>query len=40
MPYASLLMEEPEKMAGRLVPLKAQGFRAFKIGWGPFGASR
>lgn len=37
MPYASLLMEEPEKMAGRLVPLKAQGFRAFKIGWGPFG---
>ena len=37
MPYASLLMEEPEKMADRLLPLKAQGFRAFKIGWGPFG---
>lgn len=37
MPYASLLMEEPEKMADRLLPLKTQGFRAFKIGWGPFG---
>ncbi len=37
MPYASLLMEEPEKMSDRLLPLKAQGFRAFKIGWGPFG---
>lgn len=37
MPYASLLMEEPAKMADRLLPLKAQGFRAFKIGWGPFG---
>lgn len=36
-PYASLLMEEPDKMADRLLPLKAQGFRAFKIGWGPFG---
>jgi D-galactarolactone cycloisomerase len=37
MPYASLLMEEPEKMADRLLPLKAQGFRVFEIGWGPFG---
>jgi L-alanine-DL-glutamate epimerase-like enolase superfamily enzyme len=37
MPYASLLMLEPEKMGDRLHPLKAQGFRAFKIGWGPFG---
>lgn len=36
-PYASLLMEEPEKMADVLLPIKAQGFRAFKIGWGPFG---
>jgi L-alanine-DL-glutamate epimerase-like enolase superfamily enzyme len=36
-PYASLLMEEPEKMAEVLLPIKAQGFRAFKIGWGPFG---
>jgi D-galactarolactone cycloisomerase len=36
-PYASLLMEEPEGMAEALLAIKAQGFRAFKIGWGPFG---
>ena len=36
-PYASLLMREPERMADELLPIKAQGFRAFKIGWGPFG---
>jgi L-alanine-DL-glutamate epimerase-like enolase superfamily enzyme len=30
-------MREPEQMAGQLLPVKAQGFRAFKIGWGPFG---
>jgi L-alanine-DL-glutamate epimerase-like enolase superfamily enzyme len=36
-PYASLLMDEPERMAAALLPLKAQGYRAFKIGWGPFG---
>jgi L-alanine-DL-glutamate epimerase-like enolase superfamily enzyme len=24
-------------MEGELLPVKAQGFRAFKIGWGPFG---
>ncbi len=36
-PYASLLMWEPERMADELLPVKAQGFRAFKIGWGPFG---
>src|SRR6187401_1949535 len=36
-PYASLLMREPERMAGELLPVKEQGFRAFKIGWGPFG---
>jgi len=36
-PYASLLMREPELMADQLLPVKAQGFRAFKIGWGPFG---
>src|SRR5574337_309559 len=36
-PYASLLMQEPDRMAGELLPLKEQGFRAFKIGWGPFG---
>src|SRR5688572_30071083 len=36
-PYASILMEEPGKMAQRLAGIKAEGFRAFKIGWGPFG---
>lgn len=36
-PYASLLMDEPEKLQDHLLKVKAQGFRAFKIGWGPFG---
>lgn len=36
-PYASILMQRPEEMAGRLDPLLEQGFRAFKLGWGPFG---
>ena len=36
-PYASLLMDEPEKLGDHLLRVKAQGFRAFKIGWGPFG---
>lgn len=36
-PYASLLMEEPDALAAKLLSIKAQGFRAFKIGWGPFG---
>jgi len=36
-PYASLLMDRPEKLRDHLLAVKAQGFRAFKIGWGPFG---
>ncbi len=36
-PYCSLLMERPEAMADVIAPYRAQGFRAFKIGWGPFG---
>src|SRR5881409_2312344 len=36
-PYASLLMEQPKPLAERLQGIKARGFRAFKIGWGPFG---
>lgn len=36
-PYCSLLMEEPGQMKAVLEPFVAQGFRAFKIGWGPFG---
>ena len=30
-------MDEPEKLRDHLLRVKAQGFRAFKIGWGPFG---
>ena len=36
-PYASMLMDEPEKMGDILTEYRAQGYRAFKIGWGPFG---
>jgi D-galactarolactone cycloisomerase len=36
-PYASLLMREPQQMPDELLPVRTQGFRAFKIGWGPFG---
>ena len=36
-PYCSVLMEEPAEMRASLEPFAAQGFRAFKIGWGPFG---
>ncbi len=37
MPYASLLMQAPAPLADHLLKLKDRGFRAFKIGWGPFG---
>jgi D-galactarolactone cycloisomerase len=36
-PYASLLMQEPQPLAEHLQAVRAEGFRAFKIGWGPFG---
>jgi D-galactarolactone cycloisomerase len=36
-PYASLLMDQPEPLRDHLLAIKAQGFRAFKMGWGPFG---
>jgi D-galactarolactone cycloisomerase len=36
-PYASLLMQDPPVLADHLSKIKAQGFGAFKIGWGPFG---
>lgn len=36
-PYASILIDRPETLAEQLRSIKAQGFRAFKIGWGPFG---
>lgn len=37
LPYASLLMQEPRALADQLIAIREQGFRAFKIGWGPFG---
>jgi len=36
-PYCSLLMEEPDAMHVVVSRFRTQGFRAFKIGWGPFG---
>ncbi len=36
-PYGSMLMTEPDDMAERLEAGLDRGFRAFKIGWGPFG---
>lgn len=36
-PYASILMDQPELTAAHLRALREEGFRAFKIGWGPFG---
>jgi len=37
LPYASLLMDDPAPLRDHLHALRDQGFRAFKIGWGPFG---
>jgi D-galactarolactone cycloisomerase len=37
LPYASLLMREPRVLTEHLTAIREQGFRAFKIGWGPFG---
>lgn len=36
-PYSSVLMGDPLALAEELLPLRERGFRAFKIGWGPFG---
>ncbi|MGB4137206.1 MAG: mandelate racemase/muconate lactonizing enzyme family protein, partial [Microbacterium sp.] len=36
-PYASVLMDEPSALRDNLTALSAEGFRAFKIGWGRFG---
>ena len=36
-PYCSVLMEEPAVMRDVVAKYRAQGFKAFKIGWGPFG---
>jgi len=37
LPYASLLMQEPRPISEMVLSTREQGFRAFKIGWGPFG---
>ncbi len=37
LPYASILMQAPGPLADHLKKVHAEGFRAFKIGWGPFG---
>ena len=36
-PYCSLLMDEPAAMRDVVAQYRGRGFRAFKIGWGPFG---
>ena len=36
-PYASILFAEPEVLRSRLETVVAQGFRAVKMGWAPFG---
>ncbi len=36
-PYGSVLMGEPDVLLPRLEDGMRRGFRAFKIGWGPFG---
>src|SRR5918995_2203034 len=35
--YASILMDQPAPLSEQLRQIAARGFRAFKIGWGPFG---
>lgn len=37
MPYCSVLMEEPSLMRDVAAKARNDGFRALKIGWGPFG---
>ncbi|MBX3071704.1 MAG: mandelate racemase/muconate lactonizing enzyme family protein [Thermomicrobiales bacterium] len=36
-PYASILMDEPDVLAETLIRIRELGFKAVKIGWGPFG---
>ena len=36
-PYASILMDEPARLAPVLEEVLGHGFRAIKMGWGPFG---
>jgi D-galactarolactone cycloisomerase len=36
-PYASILMRDAGPLSEELISIREKGFRAFKIGWGPFG---
>lgn len=36
-PYASILMDQPEPLRAHLLEVCGLGFRAIKMGWGPFG---
>ncbi len=36
-PYASLLFDEPDRLRQSLAGALERGFRAVKVGWGPFG---
>jgi L-alanine-DL-glutamate epimerase-like enolase superfamily enzyme len=36
-PYASLLFDQPDALRETLLQALARGFRAVKLGWGPFG---
>jgi len=36
-PYGSILFEEPEKLREKLQDVVGRGFKAIKLGWGPFG---
>lgn len=36
-PYGSILFDEPHKLRLRLEDVVGRGFRAIKMGWGPFG---
>ena len=37
LPYASILMDQPDLLRDDPLAVKSPGFRAIKIGWGPFG---
>jgi len=36
-PYASILMDDPQRLAEHVHEVRARDFKAIKIGWGPFG---
>src|SRR5262245_39104359 len=35
-PYGSILFDEPEKLRAKLQDVVGRGFKAIKMGWGPF----